>query len=79
MFLRYLHEMFPVRFLDGRFMMLISFSPLEQMNKPLVWNNEELNPETDWKAFDIRFWFSMLHGDDGSARVINNRRFIKNM
>jgi len=44
MFLRYFHEMLPLRFLKERFSLLIT-AAFEQLEA--LWNQEELNPDTD--------------------------------
>jgi len=44
MFLRYFHEMLPLRFLNERLSPLIT-SAFEQLEA--LWNQEELNPDTD--------------------------------
>lgn len=73
MFLRYFQEMFPLRFLDERFIPLITaFEQLEPVS-----NQEELNPDTDWNAFDTSSWSSFLHED--STRITTSERRMKNV
>lgn len=68
MFLRYFHEIVPLRFLEER-----CNSEIEQLLK----NHEMLKPETEANALARRAWSELLlllHVDDDSDRERSDKR-----